>query len=392
MEIKERIEILKELGKRISSKKEELVNSFAQDIGVPVKIGSAEVDMTVDYLTSMEEEVPWIENRTPYGVIGAIMPYDAPTMMFARMAGAAVIGGNKVKLSFSSLNPTTKKIMTEITKDFSVIEINQSMNNREFSEYCTNNPEVNVFFISGGKEVGDLFEKRIDKFEKIIFAGPGGMPPCLVLEDADPKKAAEFTAKRAFLNGGQYCTTIKRALVHERVFEDFMDNLLKKVDEIKVGDPYDPETDYGPIKAKRTIVLVERAIKKIKGNFLRGGKIEGEYIPPNVVVSQEIPDLEMFGPFLAIKSFRNDKEIIEEALKTRYPFIIYVFGSVSEKDKQLIMETYGMYHFNPDFIFLPLRGPFGGKKESGWILERKDGTIEKKDGAVIYAIEFTKPL
>ena len=391
MELKERIEILKEIGGKILSRKEELIDSFARDIGVAVKIGSAEVEMTAGYLSTMEEEAEWVKNRSPYGVVGAVLPYDAPTMMFARIAGSAVIGGNSVRISFSSLTPSTRDIVAEITGNIPQIEINTDMDNRSFSDYCTKSRTVKAFFISGGKEVGRLFERRMESFEKLIFAGPGGMPPCLVLEDADPEKAAEFTAKRAFLNGGQYCTTIKRALVHERVFDEFMHHLLERVDRIKVGDPYEPDTDYGPIKAKRTVVLVERALRKIKGVYLRGGRIEGEFIPPTVVITQEIPDLEMFGPFLAVKKFKSNAGIVEEALKTRYPFIIYVFGGVSEREKRAIKETYGMHHFNPRFTFLPLRGAFGGKKESGWILERENGCVKKRDGAVIYSVELTKP-
>ena len=394
MGIEERIILLKDMGSEIKKAKNKLIRSFAEDIGVSVKIGNIEVDMTVDYLQSMEEEAPWIEKRKPYGKIGAVLPYDAPTMMFARIAGSAILGQNRVILSFSSLNATTRDIMVEIMENFKEeLHINRSLSNRDFSLFCTNAEDVKVFFISGGRDVGELFKNRINNFEKIIFAGPGGMPPVLVLEDANVEKAAFFTAKRAFLNGGQYCTTIKRALVHENVFDDFMEILLSEVDKIKVGDPFDPETDYGPIKAKRTRILVERALNTIKGDIIRGNNWDkGEFIPPIVMLTDEIPDLEMFGPFLAVKKYKSKDEIIKDALNTKYPFIVYVFGSLSESEKLKIKETYGMHHFNPDFLFLPLRGPFGGKKESGWILEKKNNHIIKRDGAIIYSVEFTKPL
>ena len=394
MDIEDRIGLLKDIGNEIKKAKNDLVRSFAKDIGVPIKIGNIEVNMTVDYLQSMEEEAPWIEERKPYGKIGAVLPYDAPTMMFARIAGSAILGQNKVTLSFSSLNVTTRDIMVEIMENFKEeLHINKSLSNRDFSLFCTNAEDVKVFFISGGKDIGELFKKRIHNFEKIIFAGPGGMPPILALEDANVEKAAVFTAKRAFLNGGQYCTTIKRALIHEKIFNDFMEILLSEVDKIKVGDPLDSETDYGPIKAERTRILVERALNTIKGDIIRGSNWDkGEFIPPIVILTDEIPDLEMFGPFLAVKRYRSKDEIIKDALKTKYPFIIYVFGSLSEFESSKIKETYGMYHFNPDFLFLPLRGPFGGKKESGWILEKKNNHIIKRDGAIIYSVEFTKPL
>ena len=387
----DRLEFLKTLANSIASKKEEIVKSFAEDIGVSVKIGSAEVDMTVDYLSTMEEELPWVEGRKPYGTVGAILPYDASTMMFARICGSAVIGGNKAYVSFSSLTPGVRDIIHEILLDSQYVKINVSFNNRDFSSRCCEDPDIAVFFISGGKHVGELFEKRISCFTKIIFAGPSGMPPCLVLPGADVEKAATFVARRSFLNGGQYCTTIKRTLVHSSLFDDFMDLLLKNVDKIKVGDPMDPETDYGPIKAERTRILVKRALSQIKGEVLRGGVIDGEWIPPTVVLAREIPDLEMFGPFLAVKVFDCVEAMVEESLITKYRHIIYVFGDIDTRYRKRIEEAYGMSHFNPNFLFLPLRGPYGGKGEAGWVLERSNSNIIRKDGAIIYSQELTHP-
>ena len=391
MTVEERLEILKEIAARIKKRKEDFVRGFAEDIGVAVKIGNSEVDITVDYLETMEEELPWVEGRKPYGTVGGILPYDASTMMFARLAGSAIIGGNKVLLSFSSLTPTTRDIMVEELKDLShLVEINTKYDNRTFGDICCEK-KLGVFFISGGRDVGELFEKRIKFFEKIIFAGPSGLPPAVVLSGADAEKAAAFVARRAFLNGGQYCTTIKRVYVRKELFDDFMHVLLDAVDKVKVGDPLDPEVDYGPIKAKRTRVLMERLLKTVKGKVLRGGKIEGEWIYPTVVLAEYIPDLESFGPFLAVKPVESDEEAVKEACDTRYGHIAYVFGDY-EPFKGLFEESFGMVHYNPNFVFLPLRGPYGGKKDAGWVLERlSDGSIKKKDGAIIYCQEMTKP-
>ncbi len=384
------IELLKDLGKEILKRKDELTRAFAEDIGVSVKIGNAEIDMTVDYLCTMEEELPWVEKRKPYGTVGAILPYDAPTIMFARLVGSALIGGNRSVVSFSSLTPTVKNLMMEITKDIPYIEINGKLDNRTFGEYCCKREDVRVFFVSGGDAVGKLFEERITFFDKIIFAGPSGMPPCLVLPDGDIKRAAEFTARRAFLNGGQYCTTIKRVYVPEKKLEEFLDLLLAKVDSIRVGDPLDPETDYGPIKAKRTRIIFERAIGKVEGEMLRGGTIDGEWIPPTVVLARNIPDMEMFGPFLAVKPYKNREDAVKEVCYTRFGHIAYIFGHATQSERKRLEETFGMIHFNPNFTFLPLRGPYGGKKDAGWVLERKKNKLIKRDGAIIYSREMTQ--
>ncbi len=389
--MKERLELLKEIGERFARKKQELVEAFARDIGVSVKIGRAEVDMTADYLKTMDEEIPWVEGKKPYGTVGAILPYDASTMMFARMAGAALLGRNRVALSFSSLVPTVREIVCDMLNDIDIIEINREMDNRSFSNYCCTREDIRLFFISGGKEVGRLFEERKEFFDKIIFAGPSGLPPCLVLPGSDVEYVGHFVARRALLNGGQYCTTIKRVYIEKSLFDDFMHYLLKEVDNIKVGDPMDPEVDYGPIKAKRTRVLFERALNRIKGEVLRGGFIDGEWIPPTVVLTKEpIPDLELFGPYLAVKPFDSREEALKEVCSTRYGHIVYVFGHVEPGEKRFLEENYGMVKYEMKSLFLPLRGPYGGKKDAGWVLEKREEGYIKRDGAIIYAEEMVQ--
>ncbi|BAT71882.1 aldehyde dehydrogenase [Thermosulfidibacter takaii ABI70S6] len=391
MEISKRVKLLRTVGERIERRKEDIVRGFAEDIGVAVKIGSAEVDMTVDYLKTMDEEVPWVEGRKPYGVVGGVLPYDASTMMFARLAGSAVLGSNRAYVSFSSLTPSTKEILLEELKDFKDwIRINEGSDNREFSKRCCDDPDVRLFYISGGDEVGRLFAQRIHCFDKIIFAGPSGMPPCIVWDGYDVEKAARFVAKRAFLNGGQYCTTIKRVYVKKDLMDDFMHYLLEGVDRIKVGDPLDPEVDYGPIKAKRTRVLIDRALKKVKGKRIRG-RVEGEWITPIVILAEEIPDLELFGPLLAVQFVETEDEAFDRALDTRFRHIVYIFGDISERNRKRILDGFGMVHFNPEFTFLPLRGPYGGKMDAGWVLEKVDGEVVKKDGPIIYCVEMTRP-
>ena len=385
------LDILKHLAEFMLNLREDFVKAFAEDIGVARKVGEKEVEFTCQYLATMDEELPWIEGRRPYGKVAGILPYDASTMMFARIAGSALIGGNRAVVSFSSLTPNVRDLVREaVDKAGAPVEVNTTCDNRTFGEICCKDQSVRVFFVSGGEQVGSLFESRAHMFDKLIFAGPSGMPPALVMPGASVEDAALFVARRAFLNGGQYCTTIKKVLVYAAYFDDFMDRLLELVDGIKVGDPLDPETDYGPIKARRTRVLLERAFRIIRGDYVRGGVIDGEWVPPTVVVADApLPDIELFGPFLAVRAVEDPEAIVEEAVSTRYGHIIYVFGDITERQREKIEANFGMCHYNPDFLFLPLRGPYGGKKEAGWIIENRGGTLIKRDGPIIYSVEMT---
>ncbi|MGC8915136.1 MAG: aldehyde dehydrogenase family protein [Thermosulfidibacteraceae bacterium] len=390
--IEERIAVLKEIANKMRSRKEDYVEGFAMDIGVAVKIGSVEVDLAVDYLLTMEEEIGYVSGKRPYGTVGGILPYDASTIMFARLAGSAFLAGNDVCVSFSSLTPSSRDITFDIVRETTDrIRINMEMDNREFGNYCTYDSKVRVFYISGGDEVGKLFESRKEFFDKIIFAGPSGMPICIVDKDVNIEEVSDFVAYRAFLNGGQYCTTIKRVLVNSKIYDGFMENLINRTSKIKVGDPLDPEVDYGPIKAERTIKLFLRLIESMKGRIILGGKVEeGGFIPPTLVELEYIPDLEAFGPFLGVIKFDDIRDAINYALSTRFRHIIYLFGHIPREELLKIREAYGMVYYNEYVRFLPVRMPYGGKMDAGWVIERTSNGFVKRDGPIIYSSEFCR--
>jgi aldehyde dehydrogenase (NAD+) len=218
------------------------------------------------------------------------------------------------------------------------------------------------------------------------------MPAAVVFEDADTQAASRFIARRAFINGGQYCTTLKKALIHRDLYKDVREQILEFTDNLRVGDPLDPETDIGPIRVERTRMILERALDECSRARKLTGAIEGERVLPLVLEMRdgEIPDLELFGPFLILKPFDDHEPTVQELTQSKYGFLLAFFGSVDREKERAFREHFGMVHDNPDFTFTPLRLPFGGKKESGWILERQgDGWIER-DGAFLYSKELVR--
>ena len=159
---------------------------------------------------------------------------------------------------------------------------------------------------------------------------------------------------------------------------------------MKVGDPFDPDTEIGPILVERTRKIVENALEECRPANLITGSINGQVIYPLVLETENarIPDLELFGPFLLLKPFDDPDQAVSELVQTRYGFLLSFFGSPSEPIRTLFHENFGMVHDNPDFTFTPLRLPFGGKSESGWILERKGDEYIERDGAFLYSKEL----
>jgi len=386
-----RLEILQQLADRLEQSRNDLIAAEAEDIGTPCTAAAMEVNMAVSHLRTMALEVPLVAGKAPFGTVAAILPYDAPPVMVARVGGAAILGGNQFRFSCSSQTPRTARLFQEIVSGLPGLTAVVGLDNREFGRACVEDPQVRVFFISGGGEVGAVYARQAHHFDKLFFAGPSGLPPAILFQDADLAKAVRFVVGRAFLNGGQYCTTVKRAYIHREIYDRVKTLILSHLRDVQVGDPRDPRTIIGPIKVERTRKLLDRALAALKApHFLAPPRRDGVWQGPFLLETAEPPDTEMFGPFLALVPVASDTAAVAQVLKSRYPFLVAWFGSPPPGAQEALTEKFGMTYDNPDFIFTPLRLPFGGKGESGWIIENRDGTLMKRDGAFIYSTELVR--
>jgi acyl-CoA reductase-like NAD-dependent aldehyde dehydrogenase len=386
-----RLDLLAKLAEALAQRQDDLVAAQGEDIGAPCSIAAFEVDLAVEHLKTMAAEVPYVEGKAPYGTVAAIFPYDAPPIMLARVGGAAILGGNRFRFSCSSQTPRAARILQEVVAPFPEIEAVTNIDNREFGQWCVQDPAVRVLFISGGAAVGEAYAQEAQHFDKLFFAGPSGLPPIILFKDADLAAAARFMVRRAFINSGQYCTTLKRAYIHREIHEPVKRLILENMAEIRVGDPRDPATWIGPIRVARTRTLLDRALAALKEpHFLAPYHREGEWQGPFLMETNEAPDVELFGPFLALIPVESGAAALATVLKSRYPFLVSWFGTPPPDAKEALVKKFGMVYDNPDFLFTPLRLPFGGKGASGWIIENHGGQLSQRDGAFIYSAELVR--
>jgi acyl-CoA reductase-like NAD-dependent aldehyde dehydrogenase len=390
-ELAERLERLRRLGELLAARRQPLLAAAGQDTGTPCTAAGMEIDLSVEHLRSMAKEIPVVQGKAPYGIVAAVFPYDAVPVMLARVGGAALLGGNRFRFSCSSQTPRTAAVVREVVAGFPEIEMVTGMSNKDFGRQAVLDPEVRVLFISGGGEVGAIYEAERAHFDKVFFAGPSGLPPAMLFRDAPLEQAVNFVVRRAYLNGGQYCTTIKRAYIHRDIYPAAKELVLKLMPEIRVGDPGDPATWIGPVRVARTRVLLDRALASLNNpRWLWDYRREGEWQGPFLVEVDDPPDLEMFGPFLALVPVESDAEAVARVLRSRYPFLAAWFGTPPPGAREALTQTFGMTYDNPDFLFTPLRLPFGGKGASGWIIENRGGVFTKRDGAFLYSAELVR--
>jgi len=389
--INDRLQLLADLAARLARRRQDLAAAAADDVGAPCRIAGLEVDLAVEHLQTMAVEIPHVAGKSAYGTVAAIFPYDAAPVMLARVGGAAILGGNRFRFSLSSQTPRQARLLQEVVAPYPQFQPVVGQDNRDFGAQCVADPEVRVLFISGGGEVGRIYARQAENFDKLFFAGPSGLPPVLLFKDAPLPAATRFVVRRAFINGGQYCTTLKRAFIHRDLYEEARALILAQMAKIKVGDPQDPATWIGPIKVERTRVLLDRALAALtEPHFLLPPRRDGVWQGPFLLETPEPPELELFGPFLALVKVDSDQEALHRVLATRYPFLVTFFGTPPPGAREAMTAKFGMVYDNPDFLFTPFRLPFGGKGESGWILERRDGQLLKRDGAFIYSAELVR--
>ncbi|MFA5111775.1 MAG: aldehyde dehydrogenase family protein, partial [Desulfobaccales bacterium] len=165
LSMQERLQLLEELARRLERRRDELIEAEGEDIGTPCRAAAMELSMAVDYLRTMELDVPEVEGKAPYGTVAAILPYDAPPVMVARVGGAAILGGNRFRFSFSSQTPRTALLFQEIMAGLDPFTAVVGLDNRAFGQQCVRDPEVRVLFISGGGEVGAEYEQQAQHFD-----------------------------------------------------------------------------------------------------------------------------------------------------------------------------------------------------------------------------------
>ena len=251
---------------------------------------------------------------------------------------------------------------------------------RTIADEMITNEHAEIVTFTGGVGVGKYIASKAGYRRMVLELG--GNDPLIVMEDADLEKAATLAATGATKNSGQRCTAVKRILVDERVADDFLPLLTRKVEAIKYGDPNDPATDMGTVITEEAAKLfqsrVEAAVKE-GAELVHGNGREGALYQPTVVdrvdPASELVREETFGPVAPVIRFKGIDEAIRISNGTAYGLssgvctdrLDYVTRFVNE----LNVGTVNVWEV-PGFRIE--MSPFGGIKDSG--LGYKEGVLE----------------
>ena len=314
----------------------------------------------------------------PVGVVGAIVPWNAPVNIMAFKLAPALIAGCTAVLKLSPEAPGTGYLLAEIAEEIGLPAgvLNVVTADRAASERLVRHPGVDKIGFTGsgpvGKRIASLCTERLARFTLEL----GGKSAAVILDDYDAELAAQSLVGSACAMTGQICSSLTRIIVTGNQHDRLVDALAAGFEKVVVGDPFDPASGMGPVAMKRQLDKIEQMVQRAAsdGNrIVSGGKRpahlnRGWFFEPtlisNVANSDYIAREEIFGPVLSVIRAKDEEDAIAIANDTRFGLNNSVFTNDSARAyavaRRLLSGTVGHNGWRSDMSI-----GFGGFKESG---------------------------
>ena len=317
--------------------------------------------------------------KEPVGVVAAFTPWNFPLNQVVKKIAAAFAAGCTAIVKGPEETPAS---VAELIKAFDEAGMPKGSINlvygipSEISEYLIAHPIVRKVTFTGSTAVGKQLASLAGSHMKRATMELGGHSPAIVCEDADVNAAVKILSANKFRNAGQVCISPTRFLVHDSVYDQFVDGFVKQAEKLNVGNGLDEGIKMGPLAHDRRLTAIEGFVADAveKGaKILTGGKRKGNkgyFFEPTVMtgVSNDarIMNEEPFGPLAPINSFSSIDEVVEEANRLNYGLAAYAYTNSAKTAQDLgaRIES-GQVSINHHGLGL-VDTPFGGVKDSGY--------------------------
>jgi len=312
------------------------------------------------------------------GVAGQIIPWNFPLLMFAWKVAPALAAGNTVVIKPAETTPLTALKMAEIIMEAGLPPgvVNIITGAGATGAAIVNHPDVNKIAFTGSTDVGKIIQKATAGTGKKLTLELGGKAANIIFEDAPIDQAVEGIINGIFFNQGHVCCAGSRLFVQEGVADKVIRKLKDRMETLVVGDPLDKNTDIGAINSKEQLKKINEYLKigVNEGAEMHQSSCaipsKGYFCRPTLFIhtsqSHRIVQEEIFGPVLAVQTFRTVEEVIEKANNTPYGLSAGVWTDKGSKIfKMTTSLRAGVVWANTYNKFDPT-SPFGGYKESGF--------------------------
>ncbi len=396
--IDERSIILLKIADLIAENLDKLAEAEAKDNGKPLSLASA-VDIprasanfrffgnAITQFASEAHESVGLNTinytlRQPLGVVGCISPWNLPLYLFTWKIAPAIAAGNTVVAKPSEITPMTAFLLGEICTEAGlpkgVLNIVHG-SGPSAGQAIVEHPNINAISFTGGTKTGEHIARTAGQMFKKLSLELGGKNPNLIFADCNYDKMLKETVRSSFANQGQICLCGSRIYVEKPIYDKFKKDFVEKVKQLKVGNPFDEDTNLGALVSKEHLEKVESYIQlaeKEGGKILFGGNRvrikgleNGYYLEPTVIevfdnecrVNQE----EIFGPVVTIMPFKTEEEALQMANSVKYGLSATLWTTDLNRTMRISKGIESGIVWVNTWLNRDLRTPFGGMKASG---------------------------
>jgi acyl-CoA reductase-like NAD-dependent aldehyde dehydrogenase len=317
--------------------------------------------------------------REPYGVVGVITPWNGALVVTGSCVAPALAAGNAVVLKPSELAPFAALRFGELCVEAGLPEglVTVVPADAEGGDALVRHPGIGkIAFTGGGATARKVLQAAATNLTPVVTE-LGGKSANLIFADADLDLAATLSAHQGpLMQSGQSCACASRILVHDGVYDEFLEKFLGVIRAARIGDPTDPATTFGPVisqvAADRILAAVDTAVSSGAGELLLGGKrIDGDgyYVEPTVFGgvdnASELAQLETFGPVVSVMRFRDEDEAVQIANDTPYGLNAFVQTTDLNRAHRVARRLESGSVWINQFSDISPQGPYGGYKQSG---------------------------
>ncbi len=382
---------------KLKEKKEHFAKLLVMEQGKTYKEALAEVDDTIRYMTYGAEAARRIQgaifpadnedeqlqiHKVPYGVTVALCAFNYPLALIGRKVGPALATGNTIILKPHELTPVTAsefcKLVQEVGVPNGVINL-VATKNAQAASLLVESPITRLISLTGSTNAGRAMYKATANNITGLILELGGKAPLIICDDADIDKAVESAAVSRFANCGQVCICNEMVMVDEKIADEFTEKLIKRVKQVKVGDPFDPLTNMGPNVSTLGLERVHKLVQEDIANgaeLLAGGKRpdgrmfkKGNWYEPTILYNAKNDHAtmrdELFAPVLPIMKVSGFDEAISLTNKREEGLSAYLYTNNYKRQMQAI----NLMQVGTIFINRPIvgyvQGYHTGHKTSG---------------------------
>ncbi|MFC6733501.1 NAD-dependent succinate-semialdehyde dehydrogenase [Haladaptatus sp. DYSN1] len=402
--ILERQQLLANAAEVLRENKQEYAEMMTREMGKPITAAISEVEKCAwvcDYYAEhagehLQDEVigsePHARSKVSYeplGAVLAVMPWNFPFWQVFRFAAPHLTSGNVGLLKHASNVPECAQAIENVFRKAGYPEgVFQTLlvGSDQVADIIADE-RITAVTLTGSEAAGRSVAENAGKNLKKTVLELGGSDPFVVLDDADVDTAAKVGARARTINSGQSCIAAKRFIVHEAVYDEFMEKFKAELESLTIGDPMDEDTDIGP-QAREG--LMEDLHEQVTESVEAGATVElggepmdrdGFYYPPTVLT--DVPDgspaaeEEVFGPVASVFKVGDEAEAIRVANDTNLGLGASVWTSDLERGERVGHRIEAGCVFVNELVKSDPRIPFGGVKDSGYGRElSRDGILE----------------